>query len=330
MADNKMIAIVAVVVIAVVAVGAFFILNNGSNDDETYYYYIDFGDNDKKTAWYSASGSDADVALEKALKGTDITLTYSKGGYPNFDTGTWGMFVYNWAICSSTTATESVAMPNYDDYGSFVKSNGWDSFSGYGSAAKKVYQAGANVFFFSKYDETYAINDPTECKLWPTAGGDNPFKKGVTFDAKQDYYFYINFGDNDKKTGWYTAKAKNADDALEAALKDSGITVKYGKYGYPNFDEGTWGVFNYDWSTYTSEASNSSIGYPNYDDYGGFVKSNGWDNFSGYGDSEKKMFQSGSNVFYFAKYDSETYAIDDPTEDKLWQSKAENSPFTKA
>ena len=182
------------------------------------------------------------------------------------------------------------------------------------------------MFYFAKYDAaTYAIDDPTECKLWATANG-SPFQKKVDNTAETDYYFYINFGDNDTKTGWYSAKAKNADDALAAAIKDKGITVDYGKSGYPNFDNGMWGIFNYTWFLTNPTTATESIVYPQSDSYGGFIKSNGWDSFSGYGTEAKKVHQSMSEVFYFAKYDATTYAIEDPTECKLWAT-ANGSPF---
>ena len=178
MAENKnvMIAVIAVAVIAIVAVGAFFIMNNGGgSDDETYYFYVNFGDNDTRTAWYSASADNVDNALEKAMKDAKIDVAYSYG-YPNFDDGTWGVFNYNWAICNSTTATQSVSNPNYDSYGGFIKSNGWDSFAGYGDDDKKMYQSGSNVFYFAKYDaETYAIVDPTESMNWQSKSENNPF-----------------------------------------------------------------------------------------------------------------------------------------------------------
>ena len=79
MADKKiMIAVGVVAVVAVVAVAAFFLMNNSSSDDETYYFYINYGDNEAKTGWYTASGSDVDAALEKSVKDKGITVTYSK------------------------------------------------------------------------------------------------------------------------------------------------------------------------------------------------------------------------------------------------------------
>jgi len=332
MADKKtIIVVVAVVVVIVAAVAVYFaFFNNGSNNNETYYFYVNYGDNDTKTSWYSATGTDVDDALSKAFKGTDVTLSYGKYGYPNFDSGTWGVYAYVWAVCSPTTATESIVSPNYDTWGGFVKSNGWESFSGYGDGSKKMYQSCSNVFYFAKYDSaTYDIMDPTESVLWQTAGGKNPFTSKVTFNEKKDYYFYINFGDDNLLTGWYSAKANDADSALAAAVKGTDIELDYSKYGYPNFNLGTWGVYAYEWASTSSDAVANSVSSPNYDTWGGFVKSNGWDSFSGYGNDAKKMYQADSTIFYFAMYDPATYDIDDPTEDMLWQIDSGDNPFVK-
>ena len=328
MADKKiMIAVGVVAVVAVVAVAAFFLMNNSSSDDETYYFYINYGDNEAKTGWYTASGSDVDAALEKSVKDKGITVTYSKYGYPNFDDGTWGVFNFTWDQCNTTTADESISSPSYGAYGDFIKSNGWDSFAGYGDGAKKMNQSDSTVFYFAKYDPlTYDIVDPVECKLWKNASG-SPFAKGVDYGGKTTFYFFIDFGDNDTKTGWYSAKASNADEALASAVKDKeGITLGYSKYGYPNFDNGTWGVFNYTWADRTVTAASESISSPSYGAYGDFIKSNGWDSFAGYGNAEKKMYQSMSEIFFFAKYDPLTYDIQDPVECKLWKN-ASGSPF---
>ena len=179
MAENKnvMIAVIAVAVIAVVAVGAFLIMNNGGNDDnETYYYFLNYGDNDVKTKWYSASGDNADDALTAALKDTGITADYGKSGYPSFSDAMWGVFVYDWSVASKTTSTESVVYPQYSEYNSLIKSNGWDSFSGYGSDAKKLYQSNTTIFYFAPYDSvTFEIKDPVADEIWQSASENNPF-----------------------------------------------------------------------------------------------------------------------------------------------------------
>ncbi len=327
MADNKVIIAVAVVaVVAVAAVAIFFVMNNGSsNDDEPFYFYIDFGDNDTKTGWYTATGKNTDDALAKAVEGKGITLTYSKGGYPNFDSGTWGGFAYVWKQCSTQTADESVKYPNYGAYDNFISSNGWISYIGYGESAKKMDQSECNIFYFAKYDpDTYAIKDPTTSTLWKNASG-SPFAKGINPTDEYKYYFYIYFGDNNEKTGWYSASAKNTDDALAKAIDGKGITLTYSKGGYPNFDSGTWGGFAYVWKQCSTQTADESVKYPNYGAYDNFISSNGWISFNGYGDSAKKMNESNSYVFFFSAYD-ESYNIVDPTESTLWKT-ASGSPF---
>jgi hypothetical protein len=330
MADKKiMIAVVVVAVVVIVAIAAVVLMNNNNNNNNPqydFYFYINYGDNNDKTGWYTATAPNTDDALAAAVKDKGITLSYSKYGYPNFDGGTWGVYNYLWDQCTSVTATESISSPTYGAYGDFIKSNGWEAYSGFGNAEKKLDQSMSCVFYFAQYDPTdYSIVDPVECKLWATATN-SPFVKTTNFAAEMDIYFFINFGDNNTKTGWYTAKGSNADDALASALKDKGITLSYSKYGYPNFDGGTWGVFTYSWYETDSTTATESISHPNYGSYGDFICSNGWDSFSGYGTEAKKLYQSNTNVFYFSMYDPSDYSIVDPTESSIWQT-ATGSPF---
>ena len=330
MADNKIVIAVAVVAVVVIAIAAaVFVMNNNnssSDDGEQFYFYINYGDNNDKTGWYSAKATSTDDALAKAVKDKGITITYSSYGYPNFDGGSWGVYSYLWDQCTSVTATESVKYAQYGEYGNFIKSNGWEEYSGYGDGSiKKMNQSQSNVFYFAKYDETWAIEDPVECELWANATG-SPFLKNENFSVEMDIYFFINFGDNSTKTGWYTAKGSNADVALEKALKDSGITLSYSDIGYPNFDGGSWGTFAYTWHDISSVTASESVKTPYYGSWGDFIKSNGWDSFSGYGSNDaKKLYHSNANVFYFSMYD-ETWAIEDPTECNTWQT-ASGSPF---
>ncbi len=334
MADNKnlLIAVIAVVAIVVIGVGVYFAFFNnggGSSDDDNgdpYYFYVNFGDKDVKTKWYSATGTNTDEALASAMKDAGIELSYSSYGYPNFNGGQWGTFSYNWSICSSQAATDSIGSPFYDTWGGFVKSNGWDNYSGYGSAAKKMDQGISQVFIFSAYDESYNIVDPSEDTAWMTAAGENPFVKNVTMSHEATYYFYINLGDGDANSKWYSAKSTNADDALAAAIKDSGIELSYSSYGYPNFNGKAGGMYAYNWSDVTKEAADSSTSTPVYGDFNYFQRSNGWDGFSGFGTAAKKVYQSNAEIFIFCQYD-ESYNIDDPTEFDTWKTAGGSNPF---
>ena len=73
----------------------------------------------------------------------------------------------------------------------------------------------------------------------------------------ETYYFYIDFGDSDQKSGWYSAKAANADDALIKAVDGKDITLTWSG-GYPAFGEGFWAVYNYTWDTFTKKAADNS------------------------------------------------------------------------
>ena len=92
MADKKiMIAVAVVAVVVIIAVVAVVLMNNGNNNnnnDSQFYFYINYGDNNEKTGWYAATGTNTDDALAAAVKDKGITITYSKYGYPNFDEGT--------------------------------------------------------------------------------------------------------------------------------------------------------------------------------------------------------------------------------------------------
>ena len=323
------IAAIALIVVTIVVAGAFMMNDSGvGGDDEAYYFFIDFGDNDAKTGWYSATGTNADSALESSVKDTGITVTYSKYGYPNFDNEIWGTFVYIWDQCSILTADESIKSPSYGSYNQFIKSNGWEVFSAYGDGEKKLCHSESNVFYFAKYDsETYEIQDPVKSTIWKSKVG-SPFLSKVDFSDPTTYYFFINFGDADVRTGWYSANGSNADDALVDAVKDKGIIVSHSRIGYPTFDDGYWGVFNYTWAECTVTAADNSIKNPHYydSDVKLLIKSDGWDSYSGYDTTENILNQSMSKVFYFSKYDSETYAIDDPTENIVWMNES-GSPF---
>lgn len=329
MADNKVIIAIAVVAVVVVAaVGAIFLINNGNgnNNDETFYFYINYGDNNTKTGWYTATGMNTDDVLAAAVKDKGITITYNNDGYPCFDDGTWGSYAYTWNNSDTMTADASIDGAVYDISGEFVKSNGWIAYAGYGSEAKKIYQSECNIFYFAKYDPiTSVIEDPAASTLWKNATG-SPFVKGVNPVADYKYYFYIYYGDNDAKTGWYSATSKNTDDALAAAVKDKGITVSYDSLGYPRFDDRYWGTFAYTWYYCNNQTADASDDGVYFGPDGEFAKSDGWVSFAGYGDAAKKLNQGISCVFFFAPYDPITTDIEDPTTTTLWKN-AEGSPF---
>ena len=182
MADNKMMmfAAVGIVVGLLIGVGvgyAVFNSSSSSNDaDETYYFYLNFGDEDVRTKWYSASGANADEALAKALDGTEIKINYGKSGYPSFTESSWGQFVYTYNDTDKLACDGSTVYAQYDSYGGFIKSNGWSAVAGYDGPgiAKKMFEFKGTIFYFAPYADDYSIVDPTESTLWKTANG-TPF-----------------------------------------------------------------------------------------------------------------------------------------------------------
>ena len=82
-------AVVGIIIGAIIGVGVGYVMWNGSSDDnnttdpntETYNYYLYFGDDDQRTGWYSAEGTDAATAFDSAMKAADIEYTVSNYGY---------------------------------------------------------------------------------------------------------------------------------------------------------------------------------------------------------------------------------------------------------
>ena len=144
----------------------------------------------------------------------------------------------------------------------------------------------------------------------------------------QTYYFYIDFGDNDTKTGWYSAKAGNADDALAKAVDGKeGITLTYStgsSGGYPNLDteHKYWYSQWYIWDDFSKAAADKSLDdmSPGY---------NGWMDMNIHLEKEKKLDTVSGTVFYFAPYDNSTWAHPDVGTSTLWKT-AEGTPFATA
>ena len=149
-------------------------------------------------------------------------------------------------------------------------------------------------------------------------------------DNDETYYFYAYFGDDDVKTGWYSVKASNANDAIEKAFKDKeGFAFAWSNYGYPNLSDGpSWATYSYEWTEFTKEAADSSVDNPVVA-YSVVERTNGWVKISGFGEnSVHKLSQIDSNVFYLAPYD-ELWHVADPSATTLWKTSA-GTPFATA
>jgi len=178
--QNKVVvfAVVALVIGAAIGVGIGFIAfnKNSNNTDETYYFYLNFGDNDVKTKWYSATGSNVDNALEKAMKDANITVNWGTLGYPSFDSNSWGQYCYTWDVFTKTAANESIKYPLVGFMDNLEKSNGWVQFAGFDETGQphKMHQSACTVFYFAPYAEDFTIVDPVDSTLWINAKG-TPF-----------------------------------------------------------------------------------------------------------------------------------------------------------
>ena len=136
----------------------------------------------------------------------------------------------------------------------------------------------------------------------------------------QTYYFYLYLGDNNPKTGWYSATAANADDAVEKAFEGKDTGFKW-SYGYPAFGDGYWYTAAYYWNTLTKKAAEASIAY---DSDNGWVDFYGWDE-TDTPENEKHLHQTNCNIFFFSQYAG---GIDPtmPCETTLWIT-ATGTPF---
>lgn len=174
-------AVVALIVGILVGVGVGYAAfhgsnnNNDSNTDETYWFYLYFGDNAVNTKWYSATGTDATDAFDKAMKNADLDYEVSKWGYissiddKGADNGGWAIAQYVYADTSSDAAKASVEGLLTDAYGGYAGSNGWHLIAGYGSSTDlKLSQFGSTVYFMSMYNADWTFATPDSTTLWMT------------------------------------------------------------------------------------------------------------------------------------------------------------------
>ena len=176
-------AVVALVVGILVGVGVGYAAfhgsnsnNNDSNTDETYWFYLYFGDNAVNTKWYSATGTDATDAFDKAMKSAELEYEVSSWGYissvdgKGADNGGWYIAQYLYSDTTSDAANASVLFPT-DAYGSMRVSNGWAQINGYDAGeGLKLWEFGSNIFFMSMYGE-YGVSStpsPASTTLWMT------------------------------------------------------------------------------------------------------------------------------------------------------------------
>lgn len=190
MEGNKVMvyAVVALIVGAIVGVGiGYAVFHNDSKDspdspdtpvstDETYSFYLYFGDNDVKTKWYSAEGSDATVAFDKAMKDAGLEYEVSSYGYVGSidgntgNGGGWYIAQYLYSDTTKAAANASIGYPT-ESYGCLKVSNGWVQVSGYdGVEGLKLCEFCSNVYFMSPYNADWTAASPVSTTLWMTSG----------------------------------------------------------------------------------------------------------------------------------------------------------------
>jgi len=161
-----MIAFLAIAVAVGLAAGAGigYVVFDEEPVEETYWYYLYFGENDDRNKWYSATGSDATVAFDKAMDAAGFEWTKSNGGYISSvdETGSlWAIYNYLWDIYTEDAASASIA--GYES-GWFSFSNGWKEFSGFdidekkdpaGAEKMKLFESNSNVFILTLYDSSW-------------------------------------------------------------------------------------------------------------------------------------------------------------------------------
>ncbi|MDY5872124.1 MAG: hypothetical protein SPJ57_02710 [Candidatus Methanomethylophilaceae archaeon] len=147
---------------------------------ETYWFYLYFGADNAKSKWYSAEGTDASAAFDKAVKDAGLTYEISKWGYVGTideegDNG-WSCFCYTYTQTDDTAASNSIKGDVKDGYGSPVKSKGWKSFSGYnveGFEGLKLGQSNSTIWFMSMYNNDYSVPCPWDdgsYNAWKNSG----------------------------------------------------------------------------------------------------------------------------------------------------------------
>lgn len=182
-------AVVALVVGILVGVGVGYAAfhgsdnnNSSSSTNETYWFYLYFGDNDERSAWYSASGTNiknANDAFSSAMDGFDMKYEVSSYGYigsidgVDGNGGGWYLAQYLYTSTSADAAQASVSYP-VDDYGTMRVSNGWAKLAGFDSTSGpdlKLWEFNTNIFFMSPYNADWSAASPASTfSLWSTTG----------------------------------------------------------------------------------------------------------------------------------------------------------------
>ena len=249
--------------------------------EKEYSFFLYFGPGDTRTNWYTASGTDATAAFDAAMTAANMDYVVNDGYLSSIDgvASMWMTYGYMYTASDATAFNASVGYPLYTggQYSMFLKSNGWVSIAGYnvaGDSGLKYYQFNSDRYVISVYGATE--NDPTIIEsFWNTYS-----------ENQKTYNFYVYFGENQTKNGWYSAKAVNAASGFAKAMTDAGMSYMIGSNGYVssiNEVSGFWMTYAYQYRAFSSVAATASINAPAFSEgYPLFLKSDGWVSISGY------------------------------------------------
>ncbi len=343
-----------VAAILVVGCGAGWVVHNssqigddGGGDDgagdesgKTYWYYLNFGDGDERTKWYSGTGTDAAAGLVSAASSSGMDVAVDDSGQVSsidgFSRGAgWSVVCYLYSIYDQTAQSGSLLTPTSPG-GVFVHSNGWAAFNGYDwSAGNTMAQSCYTVFYMAPHSSDGSVATPVSDDGWMNSGPFDP-QNAQASEETQTYWYYLNFGDGDERTKWYSGTGTDAAEGLVSAVSASGMEVEINLSGYIATIDGEGGV--YGWSTdyylysiYDKAAQDASVENPNdlHEVY--FMYSDGWLRFNGYdwpqGMGGSKLAQSASTVFYLGIYDPTDWSVPTAITDDGWK---DSGPFAAA
>ncbi len=217
MEKKQMYAAVAavVVVIIVVAAGVWYMTSNngGSNESsetgDSYYFYLD-GMEDLN-GWYTAQGSDAEVALKAALDEAGIEYNISNGWMSSIGDCVAGAGEYYIGTYVYTANTVETPSADYFVNGSVLNE----------SAGNIIYVT-YSTYTMDEYGVMFYDVNPhstTDANLMSTGPFASDSYSPLSYD--DTYWFYLD-GMEDLN-GWYTAQGSDAEVALKAALDEAGI-----------------------------------------------------------------------------------------------------------
>ena len=147
----------------------------------------------------------------------------------------------------------------------------------------------------------------------------------------ETYYYYLYLGEGNDKNGWYSAKAANANAALDKAFDVEGIEVEWSEAGYPTVS-GASGSYEYLWNTTSKFAADNSTSVTGTtlmgnNDYSGWRQYNA----SGVPDGEHKMGCGNGHIFFLSAWVKVggVWTLPTPGDVDAWKT-AEGTPFATA